>query len=43
MVRHQHICEKLELEPLVTLPQRVQEQSLIIIGQENVPALIAAR
>jgi hypothetical protein len=43
MVGHQHIGKNINLKPFATLPDRIQKQGAILVAEENVPALIAAR
>jgi hypothetical protein len=43
MVGHQHIGENINLKPLATFPDRIQKQVAILVAEENVSALIAAR
>jgi hypothetical protein len=43
MVGHQHIGKKLNLKPLGKLTDGIQKQAAILLAEENIPALIAAR
>ena len=43
MVGHQHIGKNINLKPLATLPDRIQKKEAILVAEENVSELIAAR